>query len=330
MAYHKDFLNHKTGKHHPENPERLKTILKTLQKNNIWSEVNKINPPKIDLKTLENVHTKNHIKNIQKTTKNGGGQLDPDTTITPDSYQTALRACGALKKLVENAVTQKNDGIALNRPPGHHALPNKSMGFCIFNNIAVAAKHATKKLDKILIFDWDVHHGNGTQKIFYQNKNPLYISIHQTPLFPNTGKTKETGQGKGKGYNINIPLPKGMTDTDYNYIMEKTIIPKIKQYKPKLILISAGYDAHKNDPLANMNLTSNAYYQMTKKLKTTQTPIVLTLEGGYQKTALANSTHQTINALLDKKPIKKPNKNNQKISKTTKEKTKQINKIYKI
>ncbi|WGI18163.1 histone deacetylase [Methanonatronarchaeum sp. AMET-Sl] len=332
LAYHPSFLKHNTGENHPENPGRVKSILKSFDENNIWPQITKIKPKKIDEKTLKKVHTSSHINQIKQICKTGGGRIGSDTVVDSSSYEVALTACGALQKLVNEAIQKQKNGLALTRPPGHHALPNKSMGFCIFNSISVAAEHALKKLDKVLILDWDVHHGNGTQKIFYENNRLLYISIHQTPLFPGTGDIKETGKNQGEGYNINIPLPSEMEDPDYNYIMDEIIIPKINQYDPELILISAGYDGHRKDPLANMNLTSNAYYQLTKKTKNTGKPIVIALEGGYNHQALQKSINQTINALLNKNPNKTKtiSQTTQKTSKTTKQTTKKLKKIHKI
>nr|WP_256451720.1 histone deacetylase [Methanonatronarchaeum sp. AMET6-2] len=329
MSYNQAFLNHKTGQHHPENPGRLTSILKKLEREKIWEKTNKINPSDIEHQLLTEIHPEQYVKQIKNRSMAGGGRYDADTVISSGTYKAAIKSCGALKTLVDRAIDKNESGIALTRPPGHHALPKKAMGFCIFNSISIAAKYAEKKSQKTVIFDWDVHHGNGTQEIFYEQKNPLYISIHQTPLFPGTGSLNETGKNNGAGYNINIPLPSGMEDQDYNYIMDEIITPKINEYNPDLILVSAGFDGHKKDPLAGMELTSKAYKQMTKKLKTHKKPIIMALEGGYNHQALQNSINQVLQA-MEVTPSQPEKPKEEKPKESTKNTARKIKKTHRI
>jgi acetoin utilization deacetylase AcuC-like enzyme len=198
-------------------------------------------------------------------------------------------------------------GLAVPRPPGHHALADRAMGFCLLNNVAVAAAHARALgLPRVLVLDWDVHHGNGTEAMFYTDPSVLFVSLHQFPNYPGTGECSDVGQGDGRGYNVNLPLPAGATDAVYAAAFERVVLPIVEQFEPSLALVSCGFDAHQRDPLADMRLTERAYATMTRQLLgvlDAGCPLGLVLEGGYDLTALTDSTHAVATALLGQPPL---------------------------
>ena len=292
IIYSEKFLDHNTGLNHPERPERLKKIVSHLKNSSINNKLKWINPQKINPLELERIHTNNHINYIFNICKAGGGYLDADTPVCSESFEIGLLSAGAWLTGL-NQVLNNNPSFVLSRPPGHHAERNKAMGFCLFSNAALSAVLALGNLNikKVAIFDWDVHHGNGTENIVKSNPNILYTSIHQFPFYPGTGFEKEKGT-----YNnvLNIPLSLGTNWEEYKKDFENKIIPKISHFNPDLIIVSAGFDAHKNDPLAGFNLSSKNFGDMTIDLLRIQSKILFGLEGGYDLNALAESVEIVI------------------------------------
>ena len=298
----KSSLNHDTGDEHPENKYRIQSILERLKKikssNLEWST-----PNKFDESYLKKTHNNLYIEEVKKAfPKKGKFFLDGDTVISPGSKNASYDAVSSIISAIDLVKKKKlKNAFCAVRPPGHHAEYDKAMGFCIFNNVAVGANYLIDKykLSKIAIIDFDVHHGNGTQNIFYSNEKVLYISTHQYPHFPGTGASHE----KGSYNNIfNIPLPAGTNSNEYFDAYEH-VLKKLNQFKPEFIFFSAGFDAHKDDPLSNINLKSKDYFEITKRTLIASKDyckgnVVSILEGGYDLNALAESTEEHINALI--------------------------------
>ncbi|MBU1852951.1 MAG: histone deacetylase [Candidatus Omnitrophica bacterium] len=307
LIYHPIYLKHDTGPHHPERASRLQAILRKLQKTGLIDRLKVIEPPKASIEDITLVHSRDYVLSIKDICKdNDHANLDSDTVISRDSFQAALFAAGAVIKGIDAVFNGEiNNAFCMVRPPGHHARPSQAMGFCIFNNIAIGARYIQKKYDKnrILIIDWDVHHGNGTEEIFYQDPSVLYISVHQYPHYPGTGPKESIGEGKGRGFNLNIPMQAGSGDDEYINVFNEIIIPKISSFKPEFILISAGFDGHKDDPLSSLNLTEQGYFQMTKLIRDLaklycEDRVISVLEGGYNLFSLANSVNSHLEALI--------------------------------
>ena len=297
------YQNHNTGNGHPEKIDRVTVIIdnfkKLNNKNIIWKK-----PSKYKRELLENTHNKDYINFVEKSfPEKGLSFLDGDTIISPGSKEATTDAVGSIITAIDGVQNKEfHNAFCAVRPPGHHAERNKAMGFCIYNNVAVGAHYLLEKykFNKVAIIDFDVHHGNGTQDIFYDNEKVLYISTHQYPYYPGTGTEKE----KGKYNNIfNIPLPAGTTSEEYLNAYE-FVLKKIKEFKPEFILLSAGFDAHKDDPLAQFELTSKDFYNLTKRTLNLaklccEGKVVSILEGGYDLNALQESTEMHVNALLE-------------------------------
>jgi len=304
-VYHPVYLKHDTGQH-VEVAARLEAIISYLEKTGLTSQLTFIKPRPATVEEIALVHQREYIKEIEEKAAKGGGWLDPDTVISAGSYEAAIYAAGGLIRAVESVMGgEVNSAFALVRPPGHHATSQRSMGFCLFNNIAIAAHYALDKynLERILIIDFDVHHGNGTQDTFYDNSQVMYISTHQYPFYPGSGDIKETGGGAAKGTNINIPLPAGCGDTEYLKVFKQIIIPAGRRFNPQLILVSAGYDTHWADPLAMMEVSTGGFGQMAGIIKGLADELcggclAITLEGGYDLNALAASVKATFDVLL--------------------------------
>jgi len=256
---------------------------------------------------IAEVHTRSYIESLESRAPiSGYTSLDPDTTMSPGTLRAAYLAAGGAINAVDAVMNQQVDQVfcAL-RPPGHHAEPNRAMGFCFFNNVAIAARYAQKHhgLRRVLIVDWDVHHGNGTQNSFYEDASVFYFSIHQFPHYPGTGAQDQSGEGAGKGFTMNIPLPVGCGDEEYREIFERILIPEADRFVPDLILISAGFDAHKDDPLAGIQVTAKGFGYMTEALarladRHCSGRLVSMLEGGYNIPALKNSVKSHLSALI--------------------------------
>jgi acetoin utilization deacetylase AcuC-like enzyme len=308
LVYHPDYLKHETGKIHPESPSRLSFLLDYLERKNYYSELVKIEPHNPSLEWVSKIHPLEYIQLIEEYSKHAPGNLDMDTVVSSETYRVALLAVGGVLAGVDGVMQGKVKNVfCAVRPPGHHAEPNRGMGFCIFNNVAVGARYVQEKyrLKKVLIVDWDAHHGNGTQKAFYSDPSVYYFSIHQFPFYPGTGEESEKGSGEGTGYTLNIPMFAGSSDLEYQEVFETILYPAALKYDPDFIFVSAGFDGHKNDLLTNLQLTSNGFKVITQVIKeladkTCQGRIVSVLEGGYNLKALACSVEAHLLALMGK------------------------------
>lgn len=287
IAYDEAYLRHDTGPWHPESPERLKAVMEAVD--SIGIEYDMIEPREASGDELILVHDPTYVESILNLDPRGTVMLDPDTAYSPDTGIAALKAVGAVLDAVDEIMEGKiNRAFCPVRPPGHHAEPARAMGFCIFNNIAVGAAYAVAKkgIEKAAIIDWDVHHGNGTQKAFYGSEKVFYISLHQYPHYPGTGTESETGMGKGEGYTMNLPMSNGAKDDDYRKAFKERIIPALNDFQPELVFISAGFDAHMYDPLAGISLSTEFFGEMTIYLRQIAEKhcagrIISVLEGGY-------------------------------------------------
>ncbi len=304
-VYDPIYLKHDTGEH-VENAGRLETILSRLEETGLRQQLTLVEPRAAAIEELSLVHHRQHIRHIQDVAQRGGGWLDADTVMSPDSYEVALYAAGGAIRAVESVMDgEVGSAFALVRPPGHHATPRRAMGFCLFNNIAIAAEQALAKykLERIPIIDFDVHHGNGTQEVFYDRAEVMYISTHEYPFYPGTGSVGETGSGAGEGATINIPLPAGCGDSEYLQVFEQIIVPAARRFEPQLILVSAGYDCHWADGIAMMQVSVTGFGQMVRIIKELADELcggrlVFSLEGGYNLKALAASVKATFDVLL--------------------------------
>ncbi|HEY7068360.1 MAG TPA: histone deacetylase [Chloroflexota bacterium] len=299
---------------HPESPTRLETAWTQLQRYGLTNDLAVAEPPPADLADVERVHTPAHVRRVRAIAADGGGWVDGDTFVAVASYGAALCAAGAGIAGCEAVLSgRQENAFALVRPPGHHALPDRAMGFCLFNNVAIAAAWARAKggAERVLIVDFDVHHGNGTQDVFYDRADVALFSTHQFPLYPGTGRLAETGTGAGAGYSVNLPLPPGCGDGVYLRAFDEVLAPLARRYRPDLILVSAGYDAHWSDPLANMRLTVDGYVALVERLRRLADELcggrlVALLEGGYNLGAVAAAVVATCQVLADQPPIGDP------------------------
>ena len=308
------YLEHVMDPGHPESPERLREIYQGIEEEEMKGRVlAKVKPRAATREELEMVHSPGYIDLIASTAGKPYVRLDGDTSTCEKSYETALLAAGGFLELIKVVMQGKLDnGFALVRPPGHHAERDRAMGFCLFNNVAIGAHYALKNfpLQKILIVDWDVHHGNGTQNSFYEDPRVLYFSTHRYAFYPGTGAVTEVGRGRGEGFTVNVPLSPGAGDTEYGIIFEKILKPVALEYQPQLILVSAGFDTHYNDPLGGMEVTERGFARMTQILMeiaaaTTEGKLAFTLEGGYNVAAERRSVKAVIEELSQGLPLDK-------------------------
>jgi len=308
------YLDHIMDPGHPESPERLKVIYQMLEDPEMKGVLQEVKPRMANREELEMNHTPKYIDLIASTAGKPYYRLDMDTSTCAKSYETALLAVGGLLELIKAVMEGRlKNGFALIRPPGHHAERDRAMGFCLFNNVAIGAYYAIKHfyLERILIVDWDVHHGNGTQHSFYEDPRVLYFSTHRYGFFyPGTGSATEVGKGKGTGFTVNVPLSTGAGDSDYGNIFEKILRPIALEYQPQLILISAGFDIHFDDPLGGMNVTERGFARMTQILMeiaetTAQGRLIITLEGGYDVNGQGKSVKAVLKELAQVSPINK-------------------------
>jgi acetoin utilization deacetylase AcuC-like enzyme len=291
---------------HPESRVRLERVVASLTDMGLLARMTPIRPLPVALGLLEAVHAPVYVARVRQISARGGGFLDADTYLGARSYDAALLAAGGAVELVRAVMSGRAaNGIALVRPPGHHAMASRGMGFCLFNNIAIAARAALDELGvtRVLIVDWDVHHGNGSQDIFYGSPQVFFFSTHQYPHYPGTGGWNETGAGSGLGYTANVPLPAGVGDAGFRRIFAEILEPLAERFRPELILVSAGYDAHWNDPLAGLRLSLDGYWEMARSVvamagRLCGGRLVVTLEGGYDLDVLACGVANTCRALL--------------------------------
>jgi acetoin utilization deacetylase AcuC-like enzyme len=299
---HPSSLGHDTGPH-PEQPARIVAIERELEARD-WLGYERVRSTAVSRSALAAVHPENHIAAIEAAAAQGGAQIDADTVVSEGSFVAASHAAGGAVELVDRLLTgQAPTGFSVHRPPGHHAERARAMGFCLFNNVAVAARSALDNhgLERVLILDWDVHHGNGTNDIFHGDPQVLFISIHQSPLYPGTGPTGDVGSGAGTGYTVNLPVAPGSGDATYGSLVRHVAVPLARAYAPQLILVSAGYDAHAEDPLADGAVTEAGYAAMTAAVRDVGAelgvPVGAVLEGGYALRALGRSVAVTMGEL---------------------------------
>ncbi len=299
------YLQHQSVSH-PEGPARLEAIMERLAASGLLERLVPIPTREASTRHLEMVHSWELVAQVRAKADEGGGWLDPDTYVTPLSYEVALRAVGGCLAALDAVLGGEVEAaFCLVRPPGHHATPTKAMGFCLFNNVAITAKTALeeKGLQRVAIVDFDVHHGNGTQEAFYHDPRVLFFSTHQYPFYPGTGYWGEAGNGEARGTTVNVPLPRGCRTQEYLRVYEEVCAPVLRRFRPQLLLVSAGFDAHFADPLANMLLSCRGYFQLASLLKDLaqelcQGRIIFVLEGGYDLTALPWSVQACLEALL--------------------------------
>lgn len=292
FLYEDMFLEHATPVGHPERPDRLRKLVEHLKSSGRWKGLHHIQSMRASVQSIVAVHTPDHVDFIRRVCDSGGGALDSgDTYASAQSFEVAIIAAGAAISAVDAVLNHRVDSaFCAIRPPGHHAERDQPMGFCLFNNVAIAAVHAQRAhgVERVAILDWDVHHGNGTQHIFESDPTVLYISLHQYPFYPGTGASTERGTGDGVGYTLNFPLPGGTGEEEYLAAFTNSIVPALVAFRPEILIISAGFDAHKNDPLGGMLLDESSFAKMTHLVKGVA-PVVSVLEGGYHLDALALS-----------------------------------------
>ncbi len=304
---HPSSHEHDTGPH-PENAGRLRAIESALAARE-WLGLDVTEAPPASRAELLRVHSAQHVDAVADLCRRGGGMLDLDTVASAGSYEAALHSAGGAIHAVDRMLAggERFSFCAL-RPPGHHAERARAMGFCLFNNVAVAAAHALAEhgAERVAVLDWDVHHGNGTQDIFYDSPRVLYASIHQSPLYPGTGTPEETGSGEGEGFTVNLPVPPGAGPDEFLGLVQHVVVPAAREHAPDLICVSAGYDAHRADPLAQCALDEDCYADMAATVRELArdlgVPVLVCLEGGYDPAALARSVIATIEAFRASAP----------------------------
>ena len=306
VIYDDIYLKHDTGPNHPENSARIINTIEHLRSANCWQKLDIKKPRAATVTEVSAIHSTSQIEQVAEIARSGGGYLDPDTYVSSDSYEAALNAAGAPLTAIDLIMDKKADNaFCLVRPPGHHATPEKGMGFCLFNNVAIAAKYIQSRysLDRIVIIDWDVHHGNGTQDAFYDDPSVMYFSMHRYPFYPGTGAEEETGKDSGSGFTINIPLSYNTEPQEYLKFFEEILEKRIKPFKPQFILISSGFDAYRLDPISGLSLEASDYNKLTKLTQNVAKyccdgRIVSCLEGGYHLLDLPKCIEEHLNGLM--------------------------------
>jgi acetoin utilization deacetylase AcuC-like enzyme len=301
---HPSSFGHDTGRH-PESARRLTAIEEAMSARD-WLGLELVEAPRAEREQLLRVHDAAHLDRIEELSRGGGGMIDLDTVASEGSWEAAVRAAGGAAHAVDRLLGDgQRFAFCGMRPPGHHAERGRAMGFCLFNNVAVAAAQAEAEhgVERVLVLDWDVHHGNGTEAIFYDSPKVLYASIHQSPLYPGTGAVADTGSGEGEGYTINLPVAPGSGREAYLSLVQHVVAPVAREWRPGLICVSAGYDAHRAEPLASCELDDADYAEMAAIVRELgrelSVPVLICLEGGYGLGALARSVLATLEAMSD-------------------------------
>jgi acetoin utilization deacetylase AcuC-like enzyme len=297
LVYSDVYLQHDPGPQNPESPERLRAIIRALEGARLREKLIQIAPAPAEVKWIARIHDRTYIERVREACERAPADLDGDTAVSKDSFAVALLAAGGLLKAVDAVVAGKvRNAFCAVRPPGHHATRNRAMGFCLFNNVAIAAQYIRDRhhLSRVLIVDWDAHHGNGTQEAFYNDPNVLYFSTHQFPCYPGSGTASERGEGAGLGFTVNVPMRPGSGDAEYLGAFREILLPAAEKFKPDFVLISAGFDAHEGDPLTNLNVTAAGFRRMTEMVKGIAERhcggrMVSVLEGGYHLEYLGES-----------------------------------------
>ena len=305
------YIAHETGSFHPESPQRLEVIYSMLEDNGVRRLYEQCSMRKAELHEITLIHSASHFERVAATAGVPQSYLDADTQTSEDSFDAALYAAGAVLDGIDLVSSGKMRNIfALVRPPGHHAERDRAMGFCLFNSIAIGAQYAIKKhaLERVLIVDWDLHHGNGTQHSFYDDQRVLYFSTHQYPFYPGSGDFQETGTGIGRGFSVNVPLGMGCGDNDFYTIFKEVLEPIADLYRPQLVLVSAGFDTHFDDPLGGMKMTPDGYAALAGLVQQianrhAEGRLLLTLEGGYSLSGLRDSVRAVIEQLAGKHQV---------------------------
>jgi len=308
LVYHPDYVKHWIPRWHPEQPARVAAIVEHLKETELYRKLSLITPTPADPEWIAAVHSLSYITHVEDLCEHGGGLLDDgDTPVCPDSYDVALlSAGGALAACDAVLAGQARNAFAVIRPPGHHARPDGGMGFCIFNNVAIAARYLQRKngLARILIVDWDVHHGNGTQEAFYEDPTVLVLGIHRFPFYPGTGAPDECGRGAGRGYTINLPVPEGTNGPTFVSVLRHSLGLTVEYFQPDFILVSCGFDAHRDDPLGGLLLDDADFGELARVVKRIAEKecggrLVALLEGGYDLGALGRSVAEVLRAFME-------------------------------
>ncbi|WP_421117980.1 histone deacetylase family protein [Aquihabitans daechungensis] len=301
-ATHPRFLDHSAGRGHPESPARLRAVQLGIQQAGLSEALTPVVPVLAVDAELERIHPEAYRRALRSFCAAGGGQLDGDTAVVPESWEAALLAAGAGLEVIRRLESGEGEaGFCAVRPPGHHALASQAMGFCLFNNVAVAAAQLRSQGERVVIVDYDAHHGNGTQDLFWDDPDVFYVSMHEWPQYPGTGGIREVGAGGGTGTTLNLPFPSHTTGDVYRRAIDEVVLPALAAWNPTWLLISAGFDAHRADPITDLGLTSGDYADITSALA----PLVpagrrlLFLEGGYDLDALVQCTGSVLSALVD-------------------------------
>ncbi|MFC4552893.1 MULTISPECIES: histone deacetylase family protein [Halorussus] len=309
FGYSDECLAHDTGERHPENPDRLRAIREGLARRH---GVEYVDADSASAEVVEAVHDADYVEEFREFCESGGGNWDPDTVAVEATWDAALQSAGLARWAALSAL-DGDDGretpFSVGRPPGHHALSDDAMGFCFFNNVAVAARAAIRERDAecVAILDWDVHHGNGTQEIFYDVDDVFYASLHEDGLYPGTGEVEESGEGAGEATTLNVPLPAGAGDPEYRDAVDDLVAPAFEAFDPDLLLISAGFDAHRHDPISRMRVSSEGYGMLTARVRDvaerTDAALGFVLEGGYGLDTLAESVAEVHETFDGRKPV---------------------------